>query len=63
MKTFHLNEAKFSGIEARKMFLTLLLLLPAIDASEVDLEVEVGAVQVEVDLEVSALPAQEKPST
>ena len=62
MKNLHLNEAKFSGIEASKMFLTLLL-LPAIDAGEVDLEVEVGAVQVEVYLEVSALPAQEKPST
>ena len=51
MKNLHLNEAKFSGIEASKMFLTLLL-LPAVVAGDVDLEVEVGAVQVE-----------EKPST
>ena len=54
----HLNEAEVSGLEASQRFLTLLL--PAVDAGEVDLEVEVGAVQVEVDLEASAVPAEDK---
>ena len=40
------------------MFLTLLLSI--VDAGEVDLEVKVGAVQVEVDLEASAVSAEEK---
>ena len=38
----------------------LILLLPAVGAGEVDGEVEDGAVEVEVDLEVSAVPAEQK---
>ena len=57
----HLNEAKVSGIESSQRFFVLLL-LPAVGgvAGEVDGKVEVGAVEVEVDLEVSAVPAEEK---
>ena len=54
----YLNKTEVSGIKSSQMF--LILLLPAVGAGEVDGEVEDGAVEVEVDLEVSAVPAEKK---